>query len=94
MSFDDFAARTDYIALRGALDMYGMRDARRTLRAADADLIVMDLSDVPLISAAFIGEVARLRNRLPASTIRIVGANPSVQAVLDIVHYGALASGA
>jgi anti-anti-sigma regulatory factor len=83
-------SRSQSVALHGVLDLYGLRDARTALRALDAGTVTIDLSQVRLISAAFIGELARLRRRLPSSEIRIVGANADVRRVLDLVRYSSL----
>lgn len=86
------APRMQRISLRGVLDIYAMRETQQSLRLLDGDVIIIDLASVRLISAAFMGELVRLRKRLPSSTIRIVNANPFVRQLLEIVGFAAFLS--
>lgn len=79
-------ARTVYVPLSGTLDIYAMERAREVMRRVHADRVVIDLSAVRLVSAAFIGEVVRLKKRLPHARIELVGANANVQRILGLLR--------
>ena len=75
------------IALTGALDSYNP-GWRVLLRDVVGETIFIDLSGVTMLSAAFVGELARLRKRLPTARIKTVGLTSHHQRVLDIMRVG------
>jgi anti-anti-sigma factor len=74
------------VTLSGDLDIYAIPDVERKFAAISDEQIVIDLSYVQLVSAAFIGALSRLRKRLPDSHIEIVGANRNVRRIFRIVR--------
>ena len=77
--------RVHIVALAGALESHttGWRDV---LRDVEGEAVFIDLSGVTMISAAFVGELARLRKRLPAARIKTIGLSSHHRRVLDLLH--------
>lgn len=78
--------RTSRVLLSGELDYFGMKSVEDVMRSVDADRVILDLSAVRAISAAFVGELVRLHRRLPDAAIEFSGANRFVQRILDLLE--------
>ncbi len=73
------------VSLSGDLDIYALPDFERALAALAGERLVIDLSEVRLVSAAFFGALVRLRRRLPESSIEVVGAHDQVRRIFRLV---------
>lgn len=67
------------------MDIYALPELESKFRALAGARIVIDIRDVRIISAAFIGALVRLRWRLPDSRIIITGANAHVRRTFSAV---------
>ncbi len=76
---------TTIVRLSGELDIYAERHVELALESLAGDDVVIDLRDVRYVSAAFFGALVRLRKRLPASRIAVVGASADVRRVFRVV---------
>jgi anti-anti-sigma regulatory factor len=74
------------VALSGDLDIYTIVDVANAFAAIRSEYVVIDVRHVRLVSAAFFGELARLRRRLPGSHIEVVGASAEVRKVFRLVR--------
>jgi anti-anti-sigma factor len=77
------------VALAGDLDVYTTPTACRALDAIDGPAVV-DLSEVRLLGAAALEELARVARRVGRRTVTLVGARPQVRRVLEIVRFDQL----
>ena len=73
------------VALTGELDVYAT-GWRTVLRDVDGETILIDLSGATYLSAAFVGELARLRKRLPHARIKTVGTTADHRRIFDLLH--------
>ncbi|HEX3458799.1 MAG TPA: STAS domain-containing protein [Candidatus Baltobacteraceae bacterium] len=48
----------------------------------------LDFSAVTYVDSTFLGELARLHNRLPGCRISLTGANPNLKKIFDVVGFG------
>ena len=78
-------ASADSIRLSGDTDIYALPELESSFRALAGPRIVIDLRDVRVISAAFIGALVRLRWRLPDSRIIVTNANQHVRRTFSAV---------
>jgi anti-anti-sigma regulatory factor len=75
----DRAAVSGSVTLSGDMDILSLAELEHSFAALAGARVVIDVHDVRMISAAFIGALVRLRWRLPESRIDVVGANQSVR---------------
>jgi anti-anti-sigma factor len=74
------------VALAGDLDVYSTPTACRVLDTIDGPAVV-DLTDVRLLGAAALEELARVARRVGPRAVTLVGARPHVRRVLEIVRF-------
>ena len=77
------------VALAGDLDVYTTPTACRALDAIDGPAVV-DLTEVRLLGAVALEELARVARRVGPRTVTLVGARPQVRRVLDLVRFDQL----
>ncbi|MDB5073469.1 MAG: hypothetical protein JWM87_4580 [Candidatus Eremiobacteraeota bacterium] len=77
------------IDLKGEIDIYTVESACRALDLIDGPAVV-DLSNVRLLSAAGLNELARVAQRVGFRRVTLVGACPHVRRVLQIARFEAL----
>lgn len=77
------------VALSGDLDIYSAPELRRVLDAIDGPAVI-DLSDVHLLAAAGLTELALVAERIGCGQVRLVGAQANVRRVLTIVGFDRL----
>jgi anti-anti-sigma factor len=73
------------IALTGEIDIYTAAEACRPLDAIDGPAVV-DLSDVRLLTAAGLAELARVAKRVGHAKVTLVGAQPHIRRILAITR--------
>ncbi|MEA2930305.1 MAG: hypothetical protein QOG38_2733 [Hyphomicrobiales bacterium] len=81
----DFGVSADSVRLSGDMDIYALPELERDFGALAGERVVIDMRDVRIISAAFIGALVRLRWRLPESRIVVSGANANVRRTFSAV---------
>lgn len=67
------------------MDIYALPELERSFRELAGKRVLIDIRDVRIISAAFIGALVRLCWRLPDSRIVVVGANRNVRRTFSAV---------
>jgi anti-sigma B factor antagonist len=76
------------VRLAGDLDVFALPSMERSFAQVDADIVVVDLTEVTFIGAAALGCLAGLKKRLRSNgrlgIVRIVGATPRVQQLFSI----------
>jgi anti-sigma B factor antagonist len=95
-SCNDITGGTDVLAdqsavvhFTGDLDYTRLDEIVAAFAAFDeTDIAIIDLSDVAYVDSRFLGEIARLYQRLDERgapfAVRIVGARPSVRRIFDL----------
>lgn len=74
------------VVLRGEIDVFTAATACRALDAIDGRAVV-DLSEVRLLSAAGLTELARLARRVGYRKVVLAGANRDLRRVLEIARF-------
>ncbi len=74
------------VNLTGEIDIYTAATARRALDVIDGPAIV-DLSQVRLMTAAGLTELARVAKRVGERTVTLVGATQDVRRILEIARF-------
>lgn len=81
--------RTDRVALFGEYDLSRQDELREALAPLQAPCTI-DLSQVTFCDSLFLQELVNLKRRLPDGAVSLVGANPQIQRLLNIVSFGTL----
>jgi anti-anti-sigma factor len=81
--------RAHVVHLSGDIDAYTAGTACRVLDRIDGPAVI-DLSQVRLLSAAGLTELARVARRAGYGTVTLSGARPHVRRVLEIFRFDAL----
>lgn len=79
------------VSLYGEIDLYNAPNVCRPLDAIDGPAVI-DLSDVRLLAAAGLTELARVAKRVGYGEVRLAGARPHVRRILRIVEFERLFS--
>jgi anti-anti-sigma factor len=79
--------RPHVVSFSGELDIWKESDVEAKLAAFDgARAAVLDLSAVRYLDSAFLSALVRLRRRLPACSITLVAATPSVRRIFELTE--------
>jgi anti-anti-sigma regulatory factor len=78
--------------LRGDLDVYTQPRFRAVLEALEGEVVTIDMRRVRSISAAFMSEIVRLRQRLPHSRIVLAHLSDFQRRILRLAGIDAIAT--